>query len=230
METAVPTMAQMIEQGIQFLTEKGVYASFPEMQQLQFALIRNPASAATDETKKKYEQMQQWVIILVTINAEVHSDTLQGLDIHQFSEEEFPGYQRDNIFFLKHPAVKCQRYQKSGLCYMHGPAIIQHYKLAKNNHSVPMIDLLQFVKQQFSTKQLTAHIFADEGGDSHTFLRSILEPHSAIFSVFVNDDDATTSDNIEALFEQYGPCLVSQFHVYDCFYRYACYLVSRSQI
>lgn len=208
---AEPIVTQeAIEAGLQFLLEKGVYAANEIIRTAQFNLVRNPSLLNDIKERKKYEQIQQRLINLFSAKCEVHSNNIPAEDIHQFKSTEFPGF--DNVFFQVHPKALCQRHQKSGLCYMHGPATIQHYTLVHNEHDAPMIDLLKFVQTQFTSRQLESHLFADEGGDSHKFLKSILEPNSVLASVFSLDD------TIEELFGKYGPGLVSQFKVYECFY------------
>jgi len=204
----------IVEEGIRFLEGKGVFSDEPFIGDAHFTLLRNPSLTKSDKEKNKYAQIRCRLANLVSVQEEVHSDHVAE-GVHQYSDREFPGYDKNNVFFLKHPDALCQRYQKSGLCYMHGPATVQHYALTVNGHEAPMIDLLKFVRDQFTPEQLEKHVFANEGGDSHQFLKSILQPNSALESNF----GLVSGEALATLFDKHGPGLVSQFKVYDCFHK-----------
>jgi len=153
-----------------------------------------------------YTQAQSRLLHLFDVSAT--SKATVPSDVHQFTHKEFPGYDINNVFFLKHPNSAVQRLQLSGLCYMHAPAVVQHYKVA-NNHNVSMLDLKEFVKNNYTAEQLEQHIFNNQGGDSKGFLLSILQSNSIIIS----SDIATHVAN----YANYGVALVSQFRVHDDF-------------
>jgi hypothetical protein len=90
---------------------------------------------------------------------------------------------------------------------MHAPAMVQHYALGHNNHSAPMIDLVQFIQQHFSAEQLEHHIFNNRGENSVSFLKSI---HSTLV-------DITVPDKIPDALKAYSPGLVSRFEVHEDF-------------
>jgi len=196
----------MAQVGITFLKGKGVLAHEIDTRDVLFNYIRNPASLLDPIGRKKYEAAQKRLLRLVSQTEETRGNTLPP-EVHSWSVAEFPGYKPENVFFLKHPPALSQRYQLSGLCYMHGPAMTQHYALAHNNHQVPMIDLLKFIKEHFTAKQLEKHIFSDEGGDSSAFLRGVLQPNSVLVSSGIPIDN----------YQNYGPGLVSRFAVHDDF-------------
>jgi len=123
------------------------------------------------------------------------------------------------VFPRDHPNVQnkqnvlAQRYQLSGLCYIHAPVMVQHYLVAMNvaTTTIPgMIDISKFIRHSFSAKQLEKHIFNDAGDSSLHMLQSILEPKSIVIS----------SDMVmfEQRLKQFGPGLVAGFKVYDDFY------------
>lgn len=198
---------------IVFLKEKKIYALNPRKFELEVELITDPSLAAGEEVK--YQQIRTRLFNLVLLNEEKH-ELQTPRDLHKWDPREFPGYKDKDVFFLRKPAALCQRYQKSGLCYMHGPAMVQHYSLSHygSPEKPVMIDLLSYVQNHFTTKQLENHIFSDEGGDSHLFLKSILEAGSQLKSFF----SLPPYEEFVDCFEKFGPCLVSQFKVHPCFY------------
>jgi hypothetical protein len=113
-----------------------------------------------------------------------------------------------------------QRHQKSGLCYIHAPEIVQHYlvQLYWLRHpattgpdgDVGMIDMAKMIRQSFSAADLKKHIFEDAGGSSHTMLKNILVQGSVIFS----EGLTMAGDRLK----QYGPGLVAEFEVFSDFY------------
>jgi hypothetical protein len=161
--------------------------------------------------RAKYIATQERLLQIVGTDEEKHSNKSFPSDIHLWSNSEFPGYNISDVFFLKHLKSLNQRHQLSGLCYMHAPAMVQHYALGHNNHSAPMIDLVQFIKQHFSVEQLQHHIFDNRGGNSVGFLKSILQPNSTLV-------DITVPYKIPKALKAYGPGLVSGFEVHEDFF------------
>jgi len=97
----------------------------------------------------------------------------------------------------------------SGLCYIHGPDMLQHYLVSMNTaKSAGMIDISRLIHDTFSAQQLEDHIFKDHGGSSETMLRYILEPGSIVSSRI---------DDIEKRLREFGPLLVSRFTVHSDF-------------
>eukprot|EP01127_Copromyxa_protea_P011319 TRINITY_DN283_c0_g1_i15.p1 TRINITY_DN283_c0_g1~~TRINITY_DN283_c0_g1_i15.p1 ORF type:complete len:325 (+),score=56.83 TRINITY_DN283_c0_g1_i15:181-1155(+) len=203
------TQRANIEDGIKFLEQKGVLAT-SSLRGTIFSLLRDPSLSANSEERRRYEAARERLLRLISTEEETHSDVVPS-GLHLWNETEFPGYKKEDVFFLKHPAALSQRYQLSGLCYMHGPAMVQHYALAHNNHSVPMIDLLKFIKEHFTAEQLERHIFDNQGGDSSTFLKSILQANTVLVS------PGLPHQSILSLFRDLGPALVSKFKVHEDF-------------
>ena len=111
------------------------------------------------------------------------------------------------MFHVAHRLPLPQRAQRSGLCYMDAPAVVQHYLVALHQPNVGMIDLTKFVLQCFSASELERHIFDNAGGDSHTLLHRILMPGSCTVS----------TNSFDISLKQYGPGLVSGFKVHGDF-------------
>jgi len=192
-----------IEEGILFLRQKGVLAADIPVQMLIFDRLRYPC--------KSYQAAQDRLVQLVAKEEETHTQSLPG-GIHRFSKLEFPGYQPEDIFFLKHPASFNQRHQlDDGLCYMNAPAMVQHYAISLNNHTAPMIDLVKLVKDHFEPKSLRKYIFDPSGEYSIDFLQSILQPGSTIRVI------GNLCHYIPEMLKSYGPGLISGFDVYEDF-------------
>jgi len=199
----------LIDRGIEFLKKKGVFDTLPEDERaLKFSHLCNPELIKEPEARTTYEKAQQRLLTLVSTDEEIHLTKVPD-DVHLFSEEEFPGYVKENVYFLKNPKAKAQR-QNSGLCYMHAPAMLQHYKICESlpgEKRPPMIDLLKFVKEHFTPGQLRQHLFEDRGRSSDEFLESILEPGTKF----------AHAGHPAKLFQAYGPGLVSHFEVHEDF-------------
>ena len=104
----------------------------------------------------------------------------------------------------------CQRHQLSGLCYIHGPVVLQHYLvwLSQDLDTNPgMIDMSNMVRKTFDADRLEEHIFKDKGGSSRHMLGHILLPEFVVIS--------HTIDNVtHELLEYLEPALVSEFQVH----------------
>lgn len=194
-----------VETGILFLKAKGVLDSSPFADQI-FSFLRDPPQAGP--ASGFYEAARQRLLKLIS-EEKIHSNsTPPGL--HAWSTTEFPGYNPSDVFFLKHPNSLNQGLQLTDLCYMYPPALIQHYSLVHTHNSAPVIDLVNFIRNNFSTAELEHHIFDDTGTYSVEFLRSILQPNSSLIAKMPIDiPDALTT---------YGPGLVSHFSVHQDFF------------
>jgi hypothetical protein len=199
-----------LEEAIQFLKKKEVYQENPVIRDVHFSLLREPSTAGLASVY--YEAVREHLLRLTSSDAETHSDTVPDA-LHRFDETEFPRYKKDNVFFLKHGNALCQRYQRSGLCYMHGPTMVQHYALQFNGTAQPMLDLVKYICDHFTTKQLKQHLFHDAGGNSICFLRSVLEEGTELLS-------SGELDTIPDKYALYGPALVSRFEVRSDFYNH----------
>ena len=89
--------------------------------------------------------------------------------------------------------------------------MLQHYLVSMNTEkSAGMIDISRLVRENFSSKLLERYIFEDNGGNSLKMLKYIFEKDSIVSS--------TKIDTIEQDLKEFGPLLVSMFHVHDDFY------------
>jgi len=142
-------------------------------------------------------------------------------EVQSFQEflDEFPDWKDKKssfIFHRDHPNVKdedvlAQRVQKSGLCYIHAPDMVQHYVVSlTTKKNAGMIDISKMIHDTFSAQQLEEHIFNDKGGPSEIFLDGILQPNSTVLGCGY--------DQVDARLKQYGPLLICRFKVFEDFY------------
>ncbi|KAI3639766.1 hypothetical protein MIR68_002080 [Amoeboaphelidium protococcarum] len=120
---------------------------------------------------------------------------------------------RDHELLKDKPHAYVERVQLSGLCYTHAPVILQHYLVAMfSDDAVPMLDMAVYLKKHMSAIQLERRIWYDEGGDSQTFLKSILMQQPAPVLL-----PRAATDEIESYLKSFGPALISRFEVEEAF-------------
>eukprot|EP00760_Papus_ankaliazontas_P008271 PhM_4_TR13717/c1_g1_i1/m.29260 len=173
--------------------------------------------------KRDYSLAKERLRRIVSNNTDKHWDvtSVSSLDVQRFVNfvDVAPVWgdeEKSFVFFRDHPQLKgkpqscAQRHQLSGLCYIHGPDVVQHYNVAMNtNERAPMLDMTAFIKNHFSPTDLEYHIFDDKGGNSRAMLKSILQPGSVVF--------ASRSNFYAEHLKHYGPGLVSTFMVHEEF-------------
>jgi len=134
------------------------------------------------------------------------------------------------VAFRDHPELKnkphayVERVQPlSGLCYMHGPVVLQHYMvtMATDQHH-EMLDMAKFLRQHRGPRVLEDYILNDHGGDSRSLLKEILVPNSEITTVtsssMIHQKVGTiTTEHVVELLKSLGPALVSTFQVNGAF-------------
>jgi hypothetical protein len=120
---------------------------------------------------------------------------------------------RDFPSLSSKPHAYIERFQLSGLCYMHAPVVLQHYLVAMNSRdAIPMLDMAAYMRQFMPADDLEEHIWKGKGGDSKLFLRSILE--SGLSTRFTS---CSAEADLSLLMNQYGPALVQGFIVDSLF-------------
>ena len=207
----------MVELGIKFLVERGSLDKEDEQHCLNIKCIRDPSVCNTEKSKQHYEDCKQRLCVLMeprSKNSDEIPESVVGKHkvhkLHKFSAVEFPGYDKNNIFFIKYDCL-VQLYQLSELCYLHAPTIVQTYSIVHSTKEVKndVLDLPDYIKKHFSPVGLYRHIFNDKGGNSKMFLESILHKDSNLITSFIKE----IPDN----FGKYGPGLISTFKVYNDF-------------
>ena len=205
---------------VQFLKKKGVMANHPKRRDMEFDIL-NDLSKAPIDLKSYYEKCKDRCDRVISKEGDktfnqipLNVQTFDGFcdRVPEWSSPETSYvFQRDDPRVSKKD-VLCQRAQLSGLCYIHGPDMLQHYLVSINtNTSAPMIDISKLIRKSYNAKQLEDHIFNDKGGSSHTMLKSILEPGSIISS--------SKLPLIEQDLKEFGPILVSGFEVFEDFHK-----------
>jgi hypothetical protein len=123
------------------------------------------------------------------------------------------------VLFRDHPRLKdkefahVERFQKSGLCYMHAPVVVQHYLVSMAvDESVHMLNMVAYLRQHQSALGLYFHIWHDQGGDSEQFLLKILQgvPHTIAMHPGSLSKGTST---LREYMDKFGPGLVSRFEV-----------------
>ena len=180
--------------------------------------IINP-EMAPEKDRTHYRDIHYRLDVIYTAGDSA-SNTVPA-DAHKFTDAEFPGYDRPDslLYYVNNPAVCVQRYQRSKLCYLHAPSVVQYYAIEgycrkhglTNNHT--MIDIAFHIKKNYDNKGLEKHIFDNDGGNSGKMLREILQPGSALKTVEDLDDCETVRRNLAL----YGPALVSNFMIHADF-------------
>jgi len=115
------------------------------------------------------------------------------------------------VVFRDHEQLKdknafVERVQKSGLCYMHAPIVLQHYLVRMNSDTpVMMLDMAIYLRHHMDNEALYLHIWSDHGGDSAEFLRQILvqQPEPVVTTV------ETTAARLAERLKECGPLLVA---------------------
>jgi hypothetical protein len=205
----LPSFDPELEKGLKFLNQKGVLSKDPGKALQKHNFLRYPQLS---DDPKKYEAASKRLRRLAAQDEELSLPELPH-DVHTYTEHEFPGYKPKHVIFLHRPCTLAQRFQRSGLCFMNGPVMVQYYrevlnyKLGKKEY--PMLDLLKFLREKLEPDELSSYIFKIEGGDSHLFMKRIIGPDSYILPSGVHD--------IIENYKKYGPALVQKFEVREDF-------------
>jgi hypothetical protein len=206
---------------LKFLKNKGIGASWgPAVRTAQFRYLLNPSSAgnAAERYRKCRDRLERLVVstgdsVRDTVPSDVQSFTAFVSTNPQWGQDpNVYVFFRDHLKFAS-KSVLVQRLQRSGLCYIHGPDVMQHYLVALCDPTAGMIDMSSLIKDSFTGNDLERHIFEDYGGSSLGMLKHILMPNSFVFA----------SDPMmwEQGLKDYGPGLVSHFEVHPDFRKVA---------
>jgi hypothetical protein len=104
-----------------------------------------------------------------------------------------------------------QRVQRSGLCYIHAPEVVQHYAVSIHTKAnAGMINMAAMIRNTWSGEELTRHIFDNRGGNALVMLQDILIPGSITTA-------QVGYDRFGEYLQQFGPGLVTMFKVYTEF-------------
>jgi hypothetical protein len=125
---------------------------------------------------------------------------------------------RDHLNLNGKSHALVERFQKSGLCYMHACVVMQHYLVVMNNvNEVPMLNMAEYLKKYMPGDALYHHIWNNKGGDSLDFLENILNTRPDSETIVTLSNKALAETEMDKLLKSYGPGLVSGFCVAKAF-------------
>jgi hypothetical protein len=211
---------------LKFLYVKGVLSSFPSKSRKEWLEnIIDPAKCESDELTKQFSEAKERLRSIVApegdmITSSEIPESVQTFDEAMHRLQNWKKTESDDIIHIFHlhddkiqgRDVLVQRVLKSGLSYLHAPAVLSYYLVSRHNFtgSVNMINIALHVAGSFDGRALYEHIFGDKGGSSIRHLKHFLAPGSN-YKVW----------NIENIgihtFKIYGPALISGFEVFDDF-------------
>lgn len=178
--------------------------------------------AETDNRKKALERLTTIVEKGETTPTRPTSEVASMFDAFVVQHPEW-NVSNSFVVFRDHPDLKgkshalVERFQKSGLCYMHACVVVQHYLVAMNNDTeVPMLNMAEYLKKYMPGDSLYEHIWNNKGGDSFDFLENILKEKPKAGNIY-HCSNLNDLDNMDELLRQFGPGLVSGFHVAENF-------------
>lgn len=133
------------------------------------------------------------------------------------------------LFFRSYPHIPniCViRRQMSGLCFMLGPTVLQHFLVALfqgKDYELKMIDVASYIRNTWRGDALLQYLLHDNGGSSLSFMREInrhVELHVSNYMLPSPSSTlfASTCQEIMDRLEK-RPALVSNFHIDDNFMR-----------
>ncbi len=168
--------------------------------------------ALMKEKSKPYERLKR-----VIEEGEMSKNVQDWFGSFCAQHPEWSNSETSFVVFRDHPKLKnkhsyVERVQKSSLCYIHGPIVLQHYLLSmERNDLVGMVNMVEYLKKHLDPQSLKAHIFEDLGGNSILFLRKIM-------ALSDNSSFEVCMSNVDVMLDKWGPALVSGFGVYGNFY------------
>ncbi len=171
------------------------------------------------ESELAYIKAQDRLLRITSENGDQSSDTIPEyvMTFEDFCKKVpiWNDPEQSYVCFRDDPEMKdslVQRVQKSRLCYIHAPLVLQHYLVSRKTSSkqVGMINIAHYIHDHFDTGKLEKRIFYNEGGDSAYQVDNILIPDPEISPIARKN---YTMDTMKV----YGPCLVSKFKVFKDF-------------
>jgi len=200
-----------------FLYAKGILVNKSSV--VRKAEFEDLLAAGTAELKKALERL---TTIVEKGETTPTRSTFEVASIFDAFVAQHPEWNASNSFvvFRDHPDLKgkshalVERFQKSGLCYMHACVVVQHYLVAMNNDmAVPMLNMAEYLKKYIPGDRLYEHIWNNKGGDSLEFLENILKTRPDSETIVTLSNKVLAKTEMDNLLKSYGPGLVSGFCV-----------------
>lgn len=207
------------EQRTKFLLDKKIMDSFPTRRDEEILFLNRP-DLAPMKMQAHYTKCQQRLNRVLSSTRDLTKNAIPT-DVQTFEQfySKYPVwndpsksfvFHRDHKMVSNKAGVLEQRAQLSGLCYIHGPDMVQHYCVSMHTpESAGMIDISKMIRETFDAKELEKHIFDDVGGNSWIMLKRILQPKSIVFASHIT----MYAEDLK----QYGTGLVSLFEVHPEF-------------
>jgi hypothetical protein len=187
-----------------FLYGKRVLSSVPATRQASIKLL------FSDKMSKAYERLKRIVLVGETSTDDANAFTNFVSSNPTWGNDSWVVF-RDHSLLKNKPSSYVERIQSdSGLSYMHGAIVLQHYLVAMQlTTSVGMVDIVRYLRQEMGPEELKNHIVHGFGESSLAFLRHLFPTSSldSFMSVQVKDPKVTS------YLETYGPALVTGFGV-----------------
>ena len=137
---------------MEFLREKVLVDHDPTVRDAyEIGLILDPSSAPNDKLRKRYESSKQRLGNILEAEGDVVPPNVQHFDAFT---NQIPEWRDATAVVPKGHMV--QRVQKSGLCYIHGPDVLQHYLVRRSGTPSGMINIHQ--KALHSRTALRSHL------------------------------------------------------------------------
>ena len=190
-----------------FLYAKNIMAEEPAViRQAEFGYILDPRASS------RYVKARERLNKLLEVSGDKHGNVIPS-DVEALDASIAKSAEWKAASAYIHPSVleyPAQRVQRSGLCYIHAPEVLQHYLVSmQNKANAGMINMAEMIRDTWNGEQLTRHIFDIKGGNGRAMLKQILQPNSIVA--------AAGTMQYRLFLEQYGPALVSTFAVHDEF-------------
>lgn len=172
----------------------------------------------------QYAEAHDRLMRLIRRTGDVVSDVkLQSFKEFQAKVKGWDDARSSYVFHRDHDAAQIavragnpmppQRLQLDGLCFMHGPVIMQYYlrvMATPEERDIGMIDMTHYIRQSFPDEHLEKYIMRDEGGDSWGTMQDMLLRSDHLQSTTVEKVD-------DAMLRKHGICLIYSFEAYSDF-------------
>ena len=220
-KTTNTTTATSTSKLLLFLYAKGILSAKSSV--VRKAEFQELLAARTDKLREALERLMTIVEKGETTPTrnEIETDSVFGDFVGKHKEW---GAEDSFVVFRDHQDLKgkshalVERFQKSGLCYMHACVVAQHYLVAMNNsEEVPMLDMAEYLKKYMPGDSLYQHIWDNKGGDSLDFFKNILKERPDSENIVTLSNRVLAETEMDKLLKSYGPGLVSGFRVAKAF-------------
>ncbi len=121
----------IVERGIQMLERKQVFDGDTNLANIFYAKLRNPDSQPYEMPRRNAAAMRRRLVMLMYVESDraVDDPALQlPQQLQRFNASDYPGF---TLSAVDNDEWRVQRYQLTGLCYLHAPTVMLHYALRR---------------------------------------------------------------------------------------------------